>query len=56
LPGAPCDAKRRCSGAIEVPQSQMCGMQTCNVGFVCCNPSCGVCRRPFEPCDQGPCA
>jgi hypothetical protein len=31
-------------------------MQTCDVGFVCCNPSCGTCTRPGEECSHEPCA
>ena len=40
---------------ITYPQSQFCGMQTCNVGYVCCNPSCGICKKPGEPCRQDTC-
>jgi hypothetical protein len=28
---------------------------TCNVGTVCCNPSCGICAAPGEPCNQNAC-
>jgi hypothetical protein len=30
-------------------------MTTCNVGTVCCNPSCGICAPAGEPCSQGAC-
>jgi hypothetical protein len=34
----------------------MCGPNTCNVGQVCCNPSCGTCVAPGATCDQTQCA
>lgn len=37
------------------PYSVSCGTSTCNVGEVCCNPSCGTCARPGERCDERPC-
>jgi hypothetical protein len=30
-------------------------MATCNVGYVCCNPSCGICARPGERCRTESC-
>jgi hypothetical protein len=33
----------------------MCGPNTCNVGQVCCNPSCGICAAPGASCDQRTC-
>jgi hypothetical protein len=32
-----------------------CGLNTCNVGQVCCNASCGICAQPGEACSQQPC-
>jgi hypothetical protein len=37
------------------PISVSCGINTCNVGEVCCNPSCGTCARPGESCDDRQC-
>jgi hypothetical protein len=34
----------------------MCGPNTCNVGQVCCNASCGICVAPGATCDQAQCA
>jgi hypothetical protein len=34
----------------------MCGPNTCNVGQVCCNASCGTCVAPGATCDQTQCA
>lgn len=34
----------------------MCGPNTCNVGQVCCNASCGTCVAPGGTCDQTLCA
>jgi hypothetical protein len=31
-------------------------MNTCNVGQVCCNPSCGICTNPGETCSLDPCS
>jgi hypothetical protein len=36
--------------------SAMCGPNTCNVGQVCCNSSCGTCVAKGETCDEAPCA
>jgi hypothetical protein len=36
--------------------STMCGQNTCNVGQVCCNFSCGTCVAPGASCDQTQCA
>jgi len=36
--------------------STMCGHNTCNVGQVCCNASCGICTAPGATCDQAPCS
>ncbi|MDF3069139.1 MAG: hypothetical protein K0R38_4740 [Polyangiaceae bacterium] len=36
--------------------TQMCGPNTCNVGMVCCNISCGTCVAPGGTCDQTVCA
>lgn len=36
--------------------SAMCGPNTCNVGQVCCNSSCGTCVASGQTCDQTPCA
>lgn len=36
--------------------TQMCGPNTCNVGQVCCNLSCGICVAPGATCDQTVCA
>lgn len=33
------------------PESVSCGRNTCNVGEVCCNASCGTCVRPGAACD-----
>lgn len=54
------------SGADDVVRSlltllgqnttQMCGPNTCNVGQVCCNLSCGTCVAPGATCDQTVCA
>jgi hypothetical protein len=30
-------------------------MMTCNVGLVCCNPSCGICKAPGEACSRELC-
>jgi hypothetical protein len=38
-----------------VSVSFMCGPNTCNVGDVCCNASCGICTAPGESCSQTPC-
>jgi hypothetical protein len=35
-----------------VPGSVACGSSTCNVGELCCNPSCGTCTRPGQACDS----
>ncbi len=32
-------------------ESVSCGRNTCNVGEICCNVSCGTCSRPGAPCD-----
>jgi hypothetical protein len=37
------------------PLSVSCGKNTCNVGQVCCNPTCGICTAPGEPCSPEPC-
>jgi hypothetical protein len=34
----------------------MCGPNTCNVGQVCCNASCGICTARGATCDQTQCA
>ncbi|RYZ04285.1 MAG: hypothetical protein EOO73_24675 [Myxococcales bacterium] len=36
--------------------TQMCGPNTCNVGQVCCNFSCGTCVAPGATCDRTVCA
>ena len=36
--------------------TQMCGPNTCNVGEVCCNVSCGACVAPGGTCDQRVCS
>lgn len=42
--------------AIAQTTSLMCGPNTCNVGQVCCNWSCGVCTPPGGTCNQEQCA
>ena len=42
------------SGPV-LPQAIPCGMNTCNTGQVCCNPSCGVCTSPGQTCSPEPC-
>lgn len=43
--------------AVSIPPYSMpCGINTCNVGEVCCNPSCGTCTRPGEGCDERACS
>ncbi|HEY4102917.1 MAG TPA: hypothetical protein VGM44_03465 [Polyangiaceae bacterium] len=37
------------------PASQQCGITTCNLGSVCCNPSCGICTAPGAACPLRPC-
>lgn len=34
---------------------ESCGTNTCRVGQVCCNESCGICAQPGDTCDQGTC-
>jgi hypothetical protein len=53
-PGRTCDPTP-CAGAPTVPFSVTCGMSTCNVGYVCCNPSCGICALPGEACSSSVC-
>jgi hypothetical protein len=36
-------------------QSALCGPNTCNLGQVCCNWSCGTCVAPGATCDQTRC-
>ena len=36
-------------------QSALCGPNTCNLGQVCCNVSCGICVAPGATCDQTRC-
>ncbi|HEY3667291.1 MAG TPA: hypothetical protein VGL19_14890 [Polyangiaceae bacterium] len=36
-------------------QSALCGPNTCNLGQVCCNASCGTCTAPGATCDQKRC-
>jgi hypothetical protein len=37
------------------PLGQRCGPNICKIGQVCCNESCGLCRRPGEPCTKQGC-
>jgi hypothetical protein len=46
---------QRTCGEVTAPVSFACGMTTCNVGDVCCNPSCGTCVHAGETCDQHTC-
>jgi hypothetical protein len=39
----------------NVSASVLCGPNTCNVGQVCCNPTCGTCTAPGASCDQAEC-
>jgi hypothetical protein len=40
---------------LDMGASQACGNNTCNVGLVCCNHSCGTCAPPGASCDQSEC-
>jgi hypothetical protein len=37
------------------PINAFCGANTCDVGEVCCNPSCGICAPPGVACSQVAC-
>ncbi|HTV23798.1 MAG TPA: hypothetical protein VMG12_34145, partial [Polyangiaceae bacterium] len=52
--GETCDTTP-CTPRISVPVSVRCGQNTCSVGKVCCNPSCGTCAAEGEACDTTPC-
>jgi hypothetical protein len=54
-PGASCDKKTCDKGGLQFPTAILCGMNTCNTGYECCNPSCGTCVRPGESCSHEPC-
>lgn len=41
---------------LRLTTTNMCGPNTCNLGQVCCNPSCGICVAPGATCDQTVCA
>ncbi len=41
---------------VEHNTTQMCGRNTCNVGQVCCNFSCGTCAAPGATCDRTECS
>jgi hypothetical protein len=41
---------------VEQNTTQMCGRNTCNIGQVCCNFSCGTCVAPGASCDQAECS
>jgi hypothetical protein len=38
-----------------LPAAQACGIATCDLGSVCCNPSCGICTVPGGTCPLQPC-
>jgi hypothetical protein len=40
---------------VQIPISIHCGPNTCNVGQVCCNATCGICTNPGETCRKEPC-
>jgi hypothetical protein len=40
---------------VAHPASQACGLTTCNIDSVCCNPSCGICAAPGDDCSQREC-
>lgn len=42
-------------GAPNAVLSVLCGRNTCNVGQVCCNISCGICTEPGATCSTEPC-
>jgi hypothetical protein len=46
-------------GTWEIPSAPppglACGHNTCSVGEVCCNPSCGICSPLGSPCDDRAC-
>jgi hypothetical protein len=44
------------SPPITFPASQACGLSTCDMGSVCCNPSCGICTTPGAICSLQPCS
>jgi hypothetical protein len=54
-PGSWEDQLQRMAVSLAQTSSTMCGPNTCNVGLVCCNWSCGVCAPPGATCDQTPC-
>jgi hypothetical protein len=49
------DAVQGALGLISQNTISMCGRNTCNVGQVCCNASCGVCVAAGSSCDKQQC-
>lgn len=56
---SPSNAPGTAPNAVRTPQSypgaQDCGLTTCNIDSVCCNPSCGICVAPGDECSQRRC-
>jgi hypothetical protein len=41
--------------AQAAPPGESCGLVSCQAGYSCCNPSCGVCVAEGDGCDPTPC-
>ncbi|GAB1309953.1 hypothetical protein MFIFM68171_00163 [Madurella fahalii] len=52
---APQQDPRRRDDTAETGTTTACGPNVCASGQVCCNPSCGVCTAPGEPCTDEAC-